>query len=125
VLANPIQQPAGSAFSFALRMVGLALMVAAVGSLVYLVLIAANVLSAVALTTAMSHVLATAGGVLGVTAPAVAFGNACAAWGISTSAATTVIAAASSMLVGLAGYGVFRCGKPATEESVNTHTNRA
>ncbi|MCX7089916.1 MAG: ATP-binding cassette domain-containing protein [Legionellales bacterium] len=125
VLAHPVQQPAGSAFSFALRMVGFALMVAAVVNLVYLALIAANVLSAVALTTAMSHVLATAGGVLGVTAPAVAFGNACAAWGISTSAATTVIAAASSMLVGLAGYGVFRCGKPATEESVNTHTNRA
>jgi GTPase SAR1 family protein len=117
-----VPQPrAGSEFSFALRMVGLALMVAAVVNLVYLALIAANVLSAVALTTAMSHVLATAGGILCVTAPAVAFANACAAWGISTTAATTMIAAASTMLVGLAGYGVFRCGKPAasTQDQVN------
>jgi biotin carboxylase len=69
----------------------------------------------------MSHVLATAGGILCVTAPAVAFANACAAWGISTTAATTMIAAASTMLVGLAGYGVFRCGKPAAsaQDQVN------
>lgn len=115
------QPPAGSGFSFALRIVGLALMVAAVVNLVYLALIAANVLSAVALTTAMSHVLVTAGVILGVTAPAVAFANVCAAWGISTTAATTMIAAASTMLVGLAGYGVFRCGKPAasTQDLVN------
>lgn len=121
-----VQQPAaGSAFSFALRMAGLALMVAAVVNLAYLALVAANILSAVALTTAISHVVATAGGILGVTAPAVAFANACAAWGISTTAATAMIDAASTMLVGLAGYGVFRCGKPATatQDLVNNNAS--
>lgn len=112
------QSLASSMFSFALRMVGLTVMLAALANLVYLLLIATNVLSAVALASAMNYVLVTAGGVLGFSAPAVAFGNACASWGISTTTATTAISAASSMLVGLAGYGVFRSGKPAAAETV-------
>ncbi len=112
------QSLASSMFSFALRMVGLTIMLAALANLVYLLLIVTNVLSAVALASAMNYVLVTAGGVLGFSAPAVAFGNACASWGISTTTATTAISAASSMLVGLAGYGVFRSGKPAAAETV-------
>lgn len=112
------QSLASSMFSFALRMVGLTVMLAALANLVYLLLIATNVLSAVALASAMNYVLVTAGGVLGFSAPAVAFGNACASWGISTTTATTAISAVSSMLVGLAGYGVFRSGKPAAAETV-------
>ena len=103
--------PEDTNFSFALRYVGMALMVAALVNAIYLLLIAMNVFSAVALTVGMNHLLVTVGGLLGFAAPVTAFGNACAAIGLSTAAATGALSATGSML--MAGTGsLFRLNAP-------------
>ncbi len=105
--------PEDTNFSFALRYVGMALMVAALVNAIYLLLIAMNVFSAVALTVGMNHLLVTVGGLLGFAAPVTAFGNACAAIGLSTAAATGALSATGSLLMAAGiGYSMFRRNAP-------------
>ena len=102
-----------STLSTALRYVGMALMVAALVNAIYLLLIAMNVFSAVALTVGMNHLLVTVGGLLGFAAPVTAFGNACAAIGLSTAAATGALSATGSLLMAAGiGYSMFRRNAP-------------
>ncbi len=101
-----------SMLSTALRYVGMALMVAALVNAIYLLLIAMNVFSAVALTAGMNHLLVTVGGLLGFAAPVTAFGNACAAIGLSTTAATGALSATGSLLMAGIGYSMFRRNAP-------------
>lgn len=115
-----------STLSTALRYVGMALMVAALVNAIYLLLIATNVFSAVALTAGMNHLLVSVGGLLGFAAPVTAFGNACAAIGLSTTAATGALSATGSLLMAVTGYSMFRCnppvrsGLPPRDESILT-----
>ena len=101
-----------STLSTALRYVGMALMAAALVNAIYLLLIATNVFSAVALTAGMNHLLVTVGGLLGFAAPVTAFGNACAAIGLSTTAATGALSATGSMLMAGTGFSLFRRNAP-------------
>ena len=101
-----------STLSTALRYVGMALMAAALVNAIYLLLIATNVFSAVALTAGMNHLLVTVGGLLGFAAPVTAFGNACAAIGLSTTAATGALSATGSLLMAGIGYSMFRRNAP-------------
>ncbi|MBP6918834.1 MAG: hypothetical protein KBB94_07965 [Legionellaceae bacterium] len=115
-----------STLSTALRYVGMALMVAALVNAIYLLLIATNVFSAVALTAGMNHLLVSVAGLLGFAAPVTAFGNACAAIGLSTTAATGALSATGSLLMAVTGYSMFRCnppvrsGLPPRDESILT-----
>ncbi|NDH68606.1 MAG: hypothetical protein EBY22_12025, partial [Gammaproteobacteria bacterium] len=101
-----------STLSTALRYVGMALMVAALVNAIYLLLIAMNVFSAVALTAGMNHLLVTVGGLLGFAAPVAAFGNACAAIGLSTTAVTSALSATGSMLMAGTGFSLFPLNAP-------------
>ena len=115
-----------STLSTALRYVGMALMVAALVNAIYLLLIATNVFSAVALTAGMNHLLVSVGGLLGFAAPVTAFGNACAAIGLSTTAVTSALSATGSLLMAVTGYSMFRrnapkrSGLPPREEPILT-----
>lgn len=117
-----------STLSFALRLLGIALLLAAVVNLVYLLLIAINVLPAAGLMAGMSSLLGTVGGVLGFSAPMAAFTNACAAIGVSATAATGVLSATGSVLMAGMGYSLFKRNplvRPPVDEpsSAHEHTN--
>lgn len=101
-----------STLSYALRLVGMALLVAAVANLVYLLLVAINVLPAAALMAGTNYLLVTVGGVLGFSAPVAAFTNACAAIGLSTTTAAGVLSAASSVVMAGIGYSLFGRNRP-------------
>ena len=118
-------QTGNSGVSLVLRILGATLMILALVNLIYLALIAAGILNAVALTTAMNYLVVTVGSMLNITAPIVAFTNACAAIGLSTPVAAGLISAAGSALLAGIGFGIFRCGKPATAEvaPANTEVN--
>lgn len=117
-----------STLSFALRLLGIALLLAAVVNLVYLLLIAINVLPAAGLMAGMSSLLGTVGGVLGFSAPMAAFTHACAAIGVSATAATGVLSATGSVLMAGMGYSLFKRNplvRPPVDEpsSAHEHTN--
>lgn len=112
----PPPQAGHSGVSLVLRILGATLMMLALVNLIYLALIAVGILNAVALTTAMNYLVVTVGSMLNITAPIVAFSNACAAIGLSTPIAAGLISAAGSALLMGVGFGIFRCGKPATAE---------
>lgn len=102
--------------SFALRMAGMAIMLAALTSLIYLAAVAASLVSAVALTAAVDQIVLAVGGLFSMAAPAAVFGSACAALGISTSAGSGILAASASLLTMGLGYGLMRLGKKLTAE---------
>ena len=113
-----------STLSFALRLLGIALLLAAVVNLVYLLLIAINVLPAAGLMAGMSSLLGTVGGVLGFSAPMAAFTNACAAIGVSATAATGVLSATGSVLMAGMGYSLFKRNplvRPPVDELSSAH----
>lgn len=101
-----------STLSYALRLVGMALLVAAVVNLVYLLLVAINVLPAAALMAVTNHLLVTVGGVMGFSAPVAAFTHACAAIGLSTPTAAGVLSATSSVVMAGIGYSLFSRNRP-------------
>lgn len=113
----PQVSQASSGFSFALRMAGMAIMLAAVTNLIYLAIIFAGFLSSVAMTAAVNQVIVTVGGLLGMSAPMATFSSLCATLGMSTTLGSAVMATTTSLLgLGL-GYRLFRCGKPAAEST--------
>lgn len=98
--------------SFALRLASIILMATALINLIYVLLIAANVLSAATLTAGMNQLLVTVGGLLGISSPVAAFANVCASVGLSTPVATEILSATGSVLLGGLGYGLFRQSRP-------------
>lgn len=113
----PQVSQASSGFSFALRMAGMAIMLAALTNLIYLTIIFAGFLSSVAMIAAVNQVIITVGGLLGMSAPMATFSSLCAALGMSTTLGSAVMATTTSLLgLGL-GYRLFRCGKPAAEST--------
>lgn len=111
------QSPANAMFSFVFRLTGMILMAAALINFIYLILIAAHIVSAAALTAGMNQILVTIGGLFGMTGPVASYANACAALGLSTSTATSILSASGGTLLGGLGYTLFRCGKPAAEST--------
>ena len=116
--------PSASYFSFALRLVGMLLMAAALINIIYLLLIAAQVFSTVALTAGMNQLLVTVGGLLGMSAPVAAYAGACASAGLSTTTATSLLSATGSALFGGIGYGMFRAGRPAAAPDNSTENRQ-
>lgn len=111
VSSNP---PSDTCCSFALRMIGIAMMLAALTCLIYLLLMAASVLSTIAFTTVINSIVATVGGLLGISAPLATFSSACASVGLTTTAASNLLVAGVSLVTMGLGYGVFRSGKLAS-----------
>lgn len=108
----PQVSQASSGVSFALRMAGMAIMLAALTNLIYLTMIFAGFLSSVAMLAAVNQVIVTVGGLLGMSAPMATFSSLCAALGMSTTLGSAVMATTTSLLgLGL-GYRLFRAGKP-------------
>jgi len=106
--------PADTTLSFALRLAGMALIVTAITSLIYLVIVAAGFVSTVALTGVVNQVVVTVGGLLGMSAPAAALTQFFATYGISAVAGSELLAAGASLVTLGVGYGLRRLGqKPA------------
>lgn len=114
-----------STLSSVLQWVGMALMLAATVNLIYLILVGVNVLSPILLTTGMNNLLASCGGLLGVSASEaiLAYGNACAAVGLTTTFASGVISAGGGLLFAGVGYSLFQSSRrPLNDVSENTNT---
>lgn len=107
--------------SCALRMAGMAIMLAALTSLIYLAAVAASLVSAVALTAVVDQMVLTVGGLFSMAVPAAVFGSACAALGISTTAGSGILAASASVLSMSLGYGLMRLGKKPTAEEAGAN----
>ncbi|HVT62513.1 MAG TPA: hypothetical protein VHD33_03385 [Legionellaceae bacterium] len=100
-----------------LRLAGMALMVAAVINLIYLILILTHLASAYALMATMNHLVAAVGGLFGMSAPVAAYGNACASIGFSATTATEVLSVGASAVMGRLGMNLFRKGQEALQLS--------
>lgn len=112
-----------SYFALTLRIIGITLLAAAIANLVYLALIATQVISAVAFTSAMNQLIVSIGTILSMAEPLVAFSNAAAAIGFSAVAAGQIVSATSSVVTMGLGYGLFRAGKPAATTDNSAHGN--
>jgi GTPase SAR1 family protein len=106
--------PADTTLSFALRLAGMALIVTAITSLIYLAIVAAGFVSSVVLTGVVNQVVVTVGGLLGMSAPVAALTQFFATYGISAVAGSELLAVGASLLTLGVGYGLRRLGqKPA------------
>lgn len=108
---DPSPAPA-EGYSFAWRLLGMTLMVAALTNMIYLLLIGVNVFSSSALLAGMNQILTTVGGLFGWTAPVAAFEAGASVVGLSATTATGVLSATVSVLAGGLGYMLFRRGAP-------------
>lgn len=108
---DPSPAPA-EGYSFAWRLLGMSLMVAALANMIYLLLIGVNVFSSSALLVGMNQILTTVGGLFGWTAPVAAFEAGASVVGLSATTATGVLSATVSVLAGGLGYMLFRRGAP-------------
>lgn len=100
--------------SFSLRIIGMALMLSALTSLIYLTIIAAGFLSSVTLTAAVNQIIVTVGGILGMSAPMATFNSLCAAFNVSTTLGSGIFATAASLITLGLGYGLRRLGQPSS-----------
>ena len=107
----PNSPPSDTCCSFALRLAGIAIMLAALTCLIYLLLMTAGFVSAIAFTTMFNSVVVAVGGLLGVSAPLAALSGTCASLGLTTTTASSLLAASVSLVTMGMGYGVFRSGK--------------
>lgn len=113
-IVRGIQPPTDSYFALALRLAGMALIIAALTSLIYLAIVAAGWLSSVALTATVNQIVTTVGGLVGMSLPVVAFGNLCAAWGLSTVTGSGLVAATASLVTIGLGFGLRHLGRRPT-----------
>lgn len=109
-----IQPLTDSYFALALRLAGMALIIAALTSLIYLAIVAVGLLSSAALTATVTQIVTTIGGLVGMSMPATAFGNLCAAWGLSTATGSGLVAATASLMTMGLGFGLRHLGSQPT-----------
>ena len=104
------QPSTNSYFALDLQLAGMLLIMAALASLIYLAIVAAGLLSSVALTTIVTQIVTTIGGLVGMSMPAIAFGNLCAAWGLSTATGSGLVAATASLMTMGLGFSLRHLG---------------
>ncbi len=107
--------------SFALRLIGMALMLAAIVALIYLILAATGFISAIAFTHMTHSIVIMTGELLGVSAPLGSFSVACASSGLTSNATSGLIAGGMSLLSLGLGYGMFQSSQ---QESIGVSVRR-
>lgn len=110
---TPTPPPLRSRFSFALRMAGIAMMLAAVIGLIYIALAVANIVSAALLINLMNHIAVGVGSLLGASASTslLMISQASASLHLSTTAFAGMCMAVPNVALLGVGFGVFRASK--------------
>jgi len=104
--------PASRCCSFALRMAGMAMILAALIGLIYIALAVVNIISAAALISLMNHIVVGVGSLLGASTATslMTISQVGASLNVSTTAVAGMFMAVPSVALLVAGYGAFRAG---------------
>lgn len=104
--------PASRCCSFALRMAGMAMILAALIGLIYIALAVVNIISAAALISLMNNIVVGVGSLLGASAATslMTISQVGASLNVSTTAVAGMFMAVPSVALLVAGYGAFRAG---------------
>ena len=112
-----------SCCSFALRMAGMAMILAALIGLIYIALAVVNIISAAALISLMNNIVVGVGSLLGASAATslMTISQVGASLNVSTTAVAGMFMTVPSLALLVAGYGAFRAGsqKPAQNPESN------
>lgn len=112
-------KPSSTWCSFALRMAGMAMILAGIIGLIYIALIIGNILTLHSLIALTNHIVTGIGALVGASASTsiATFGNVCASAGVSTTTGASAIVTGISLGVSALGLCLFRAGKvPQSDE---------
>lgn len=124
--STPPNPPApANRFSFALRMAGMAMILAAVIGLIYIALAVVNILSAVALISMMNHIVVGVGSLLGASASTslMTISQVGASLNLSTTAVAGMFMTGPTAALLAVGFGLFRAGQKPGANTQNTDTS--
>ena len=120
---NSMPPAPASCCSFALRMAGMAMILAALIGLIYIALAVVNIISAAALISLMNNIVVGVGSLLGASAATslMTISQVGASLNVSTTAVAGMFMTVPSLALLVAGYGAFRAGsqKPAQNPESN------
>lgn len=114
-------KPSSTWCSFALRMAGMAMILAGIIGLIYIALIIGNILTLHSLIALTNHIVTGIGALVGASASTsiATFGNVCANAGVSATTAASTMVAGISLGVGALGLCLFRAGKAPQSDDPN------
>lgn len=112
-------------FSFALRMAGMTMILAAVIGLIYIALVVVNILSAVALISMMNHIVVGVGSLLGASTSTslMTISQVGASLNVSTTAVAGMFMTGPTAALLAVGFGLFRAGQKPEANTLNADTN--
>ena len=108
-----------SCCSFALRMAGMAMILAALIGLIYIALAVVNIISAAALISLMNNIVVGVGSLLGASAATslMTISQVGASLNVSTTAVAGMFMTVPSLVLLVAGYGAFRAGSQKPDQN--------
>ena len=116
---NSMPPAPASCCSFALRMAGMAMILAALIGLIYIALAVVNIISAAALISLMNNIVVGVGSLLGASAATslMTISQVGASLNVSTTAVAGMFMTVPSLALLVAGYGAFRAGSQNPESN--------